>query len=47
MWEALKRMKKDKSSGSSKVSCEMFSYKVCVRVPRGVANGLLMGENMP
>ena len=24
VWEALKRMEKDKSSGPSKVSCEMF-----------------------
>ena len=44
--EALKRMKKGKSSGASKVSCEMFSNDVCVRELCGVANGLLMGANM-
>ena len=47
VWEALKRMKKSKSSGSSKVTCEMFSNDVCVRELCGVANGLLMGESMP
>ena len=31
VWEALKRMKKGKSSGLSEVSCEMFSNDVCVR----------------
>ena len=29
MWEALKRMKKGKSSGPSEVTCEMFSNGVC------------------
>ena len=47
MWEALKRMKKGKSSGPSEVTCEMFSHDVCVRELCGVANGLLMGESMP
>ena len=46
-WEALKRMKKSKSSGPSKVSCEMFSNEVCVKELCGVTTGLLMGENMP
>ena len=45
--EALKRIKKGKSSGPSKVSCEMYSNDVCVREPCGVASGLLMGETMP
>ena len=45
--EALKRMKKGKSSSPNEVSCEMFSNEVCVRELYGVANGLLMGENMP
>ena len=45
--EALKRMKKGKSSGPSEVTCEMFSNDVCVRELCGVANGLLMGEGMP
>ena len=40
-------MKKGKSSGPSKVSCEMFSNDMCVRQLCGVANGLLMGESMP
>ena len=31
MWEALKRMKKGKSSGLSEVTCEMFSNNVFVR----------------
>ena len=44
VWEALKRMKKGKSSGPSEVTCEMFSNDVCVRELCGVANGLLMGE---
>ena len=44
VWEALKRMKKGKSSGPSEVSCEMFSNEVCVRELCGVANGLLMGR---
>ena len=43
MWNALKRMKKGKSSGE--VTCEMFSNDVCVRELCGVANGLLMGES--
>ena len=43
----IKSMKKDKSSGPSKVSCEMFSNDMCVRELCGVANGLLMGESMP
>ena len=43
VWEALKRMKKGKSSGPSEVTCEMFSNDVCVRELCGVANGLLMG----
>ena len=47
VWEALKRMKKGKSSGFSEMSCEMFLNEVCVRQLCGVANGLLMGENMP
>ena len=47
VWEALKRMKKGKSSGSSKVACEMFLNDICVRQLCGVANGLLMGESMP
>ena len=47
VWEALKRMMKDKSSGPSKVSCQMFSDEVCVRELCGVANDLLMGGNMP
>ena len=47
VWEALKRMKKGKSSGPSKVTCEMFSNDDCVRELCGVANGLLMGESMP
>ena len=47
VWEALKRMKKGKSSGPSKVSCKLFSNDVCVRKLCGVANGVLMGENMP
>ena len=47
MWEALKRMKKSKSSGLSKVTCEMFLNDVCVRELGRVANGLLMGESMP
>ena len=47
MWEALKKMKKGKSSGPSEVSFEMFSNEVCVRELCGEANGLLMGENMP
>ena len=46
VWEALKRMKKGKSSGPSEVTCEMFSKNVCVRELCGVANGLLMGESM-
>ena len=32
VWEALKRMKKGKSSGPIEVTCEMFSNDVCVRV---------------
>ena len=40
-------MKKGKSSGTSEVSCEIFSNEVCVRQLCGVVNGLLMGENMP
>ena len=40
-------MKRGKSSGPSKMSCEMFSNEVCVRELCGVVNGLLMGENMP
>ena len=40
VWEALKRMKKGKSSGPSEVTCEMFSNDVCVRELCGVANGL-------
>ena len=47
VWEALKRMKKGKLSDPSEVSCEIFSSEVCVKEPCGVANGLLMGENMP
>ena len=47
VWEALKKMKKGKSSGPGKVSCEMFSNEVCVRELCGIANGLLMEENMP
>ena len=46
MWEALKKMKKGKSSGPSEVTCEMFSNDVCVRELCGVAYGLLMGESM-
>ena len=42
VWEALKRMKKDKSSGPSEVTCEMFSNDVCVRELCGVAIGFLM-----
>ena len=45
--EALKRMKKGKSSGPSEMTCEMFSNDVCVRELCGVANGLLIGESMP
>ena len=45
--EALKRMKKDKSSSPSEVTCEMFLNDVCVRELCGVANGLLMGESTP
>ena len=29
------------------MTCEMFSNDVCVRELCGVANGLLIGENMP
>ena len=47
VWEALKRMKKGKSSGPSEVTCEMFANDVCVRELCGVANGLLMGDSMP
>ena len=47
VWEALKRMKKGKSSDPSEVSCKMFSNEVCVRKLCGVANGLLIGKNMP
>ena len=47
VWEALKRMKKGKSSGPGEVTCEMFSNDVCVRELCGVAIGLLMGESMP
>ena len=43
VWEALKRMKKGKSSGPSEVLCEMFLNDICVRELCGVANGLLMG----
>ena len=44
VWEALKRMKKGKSSGPSEVTCEMFSNdESCVEWQ----NGLLMGESMP
>ena len=43
----MKRMKKGKSSGLSKVTCEMFSNNVCLRELCRVANGLLMGESMP
>ena len=42
VWEALKRMKKGKSSGPNEVSCEMFLNDICVRELCGVANGLLM-----
>ena len=45
VWEALKMIKIGKSS--SEVSCEMFSNEVCVRELCGIANSLLMGENMP
>ena len=45
--QALKRMKKGKSSGPSEVTREMFSNDVYVRELRGVENGLLMGERMP
>ena len=47
VWEAMKRMKKSQSSGQNEVSCEMFSNEVCVKELCEVANGLLMGENMP
>ena len=47
VWEALKRMKKGKSSSPSEVSCEMFSEEVCVKEMCGVVNSLLMGESMP
>ena len=47
VWEALKRMKKGKSSGPSEVTCEMFSNDFCVRELCEVANGLLIGESMP
>ena len=47
VWEALKRMKKGKSSGPSEVTYEMFSNDVCVRELCRVANGLLMGESVP
>ena len=40
-------MMKVKSSGPNEVLCEMFSNEVCVKELCGVANGLLMGENMP
>ena len=40
-------MKKGKSSGPSEVSCEMLLNDICVRELCGVANGLLMGENVP
>ena len=40
-------MKKGKSSDPSEVSCEMFSNEVCARELCAVANGLLMGKNMP
>ena len=40
-------MKKDKISGPSVVSCEMLSNDVCIRELCGVANDLLMEENMP
>ena len=30
VWEALKRMKKGRSSGPSEISCEMFSNDMCV-----------------
>ena len=44
VWEALKRMKKGKSSGPSEVSCEMFSNDICVRELCGITMGLLMGQ---
>ena len=47
VWEALKMMKKGKSSSPSEVTCEMFSNDVCVRELCRVPNGLLMGEGMP
>ena len=47
VWEALKGIKKGKSSGPNKVSCEIFSNEVCVKELWGVANDLLMEENMP
>ena len=47
VWEALKRMKKGKSSGSNELTCEMFSNEMCVRELCGFVKGLLMGENMP
>ena len=34
VWEALKRMKKGKSSGPSNMTCEMFLNYVCVRAMR-------------
>ena len=47
VWEALKRMKKGKSSGPSEISCEMFLNDMCVRELCGVTNDLLMVESMP
>ena len=44
--EALKRMKKGKSSGTSKVACEMFLNDVCIRELCRVANGLLIKERV-
>ena len=38
--EALKRMRKGKSSGPSEVTCDIFSNVVCVRELCRVANGL-------
>ena len=46
VWEALKRMKKGKSSGPVKVTCKMLSNDVCLRELCGVANDWLIRERV-
>ena len=46
VWEALKRIKKGKSSGPNEVACEMFLNDVCIRELCRVANGLLIKERV-